>query len=121
MIPALILIGVGVLVFLKPELFHIRGVQVPVGVTVRPSAVGVGKVLQVTNTSDKILSNIVISAKSSREDQSVSYRIASLRPEQVQELGWMEWEWQPKPGDIIRITADGFLPIVFSSEQLGIR
>lgn len=117
----LALVGVGTVVFLKPELFRIHGIQVPVIVTIRPSVVGVGKVLQVTNTSDKIISSVIISAKNSTADQSASYELASLQPGQVQDLGWMEWQWKLKPGDIITVKANGFLPIVFNTKQLGMR
>jgi hypothetical protein len=117
---AIIIIGFLVLLFLKPETFR-TGVQVPVSVTVRGSVVGIGNVVQVRNTSDKTLTGVVVAGRNPGVNQSATYKINSLGPGQVAEVGWMEWSWRVAPDETITVVADNYLPIVFSSEQLGIR
>lgn len=118
-----IFIGVlilGAVILFRPETFRTRA-QVPVSVTVRESLVGIRNVVQIRNTSDKTLTGVVVTGRNSAKNQTATYKIASIRPGELAEVGWMEWSWTVAPGETITVSADGFLPIVFSSEQLGIR
>lgn len=118
-----IFIGVlilGAVIFFKPETLR-TPFQVPVSVTVRESLVGIGNVVQIRNTSNKTLTGVVVTGRNSAKNQTATYNIGSIRAGEVAEVGWMEWNWTLAPGETITVSADGFLPIVFSSEQLGIR
>lgn len=120
---AIFLIAVAAIGFLvlKPEVFRIRGVQVPAGVSVRNSAVGIGNVVQVRNTSDKTLYNVTLDARNPHSNESATYTIDQIQPGETEEVGWLEWGWKVAPGETITISSGDYLPIVFSSEQLGIR
>ena len=49
-------------------------------------------------------------------------KIDRLGPRETRELGWAEqWDWELKPGERVEVDAKGFLPIAFSSKQLGIK
>jgi hypothetical protein len=75
----------------------------------RDSAVGIGKVLILTNASDKTIHGIQIVAKSDRGDQVTRDIPGRLEPNGVLEIGWLELEgWKPKPGETFLITAEGF-------------
>jgi hypothetical protein len=115
-----VVIGVVGFLCFKPEAIR-TGVQVPVGVSVRPSLLVITNVVQVRNESGKRLTGVVISAKNAAQNSSATYRIGVIDPGQVVEVGWGEWNWKVEPGETLTITADGFLPIVFSSAQLGVR
>src|SRR5262249_12044419 len=115
----ILVIGFIALLFFKPEAFR-TSAQVPVSVTVRNSRVGIGNVVQVQNTSDKGLTGVVVTGRNAGLNQVISYKIGSLGPGQVAEVGWMEWRWTVAPSETITVTANEYLPIVFSSEQLGV-
>lgn len=103
-----------------PHVFRVQGVQTPVSATVRESLVGLGKVLQVRNESDKSLEDVFVTAFESDSNRQPKFRIGRLEPGEARDIGWMEWNWKLKPGERIEIDAKGYLPIAFSSKQLGI-
>jgi hypothetical protein len=116
---AIVVIGFVALLFFKPEIFR-TGVQAPVSVSLRDSLVGIGNVVQVRNTSDKTLTGVVVTGRNPGKNQSTTYKIGNLGPGQLAEVGWMEWSWTVARGETITVTANNYLPIVFSSEQLGV-
>jgi hypothetical protein len=107
-------------IIFKPEVIRTR-MQVPVGVSVRYSLVGIGNVVVVRNNSEKVLQEVGVFGRNSGHNQSASYRIGTMRPGEVREVGWTEWSWRVDPNETITVVANDYLPIVFSSEQLGIR
>lgn len=75
----------------------------------RSSAIGVGKVLILTNASDKPVHGIRIVARSPRGDQITRDIPGRIEPNGVLEIGWLELEgWKPEPGETFLITAEGF-------------
>jgi hypothetical protein len=106
--------------FFKPEVFR-TAVQVPVSVSIRDSIVGIGNVVQITNTSNTTLTGVIVTGRNSGMNQSLSYEIQSLGPRQNTEVGWMEWGWKVAANETITVSASGYLPIVFTSAQLGVR
>jgi hypothetical protein len=116
----IVIIVVLLVVFFRPQSFRTPA-QVPASVTIRGSLVGIGNVVQVRNTSEKSLTGVVVTGRNSASNQTVTYRIGSIEPGKTVEVGWREWNWIVVPGETITISADGYLSIVFSSEQLGIR
>ena len=104
-----------------PHIFRVQGVQTPVSATLRDSAVGLGKVLQIRNVSEKTLEDVVVTAFDPKLNDQTRYKIDRLGPRETKNLGWREeWNWELKPGERIQVDAKGYLPIVFSAKQLGI-
>jgi hypothetical protein len=121
LIAVVILVGILLaLIFFKPEVFRTRA-QVPVSVTVRPSLIGIGNVVQVRNNSAKALTEVVVTGRNPANNQTATHHVGHLGARELAEVGWMEWNWTVTPGETITISARGYLPIVFSSDQLGIR
>ena len=116
----IIAVVVGVIIF-SPQCFRVRGVQVPVGVTIRGSMIGINNVVQVRNTSVNTLTGVVIVVKNSAAAQTARYNMGSISSGETKEVGCLEWNWKVEPGETITIWADGRLPIVFTSEELGVR
>lgn len=116
----LLLVGVvaGVIAYKAPQLFRVRGVQTPVTVTLRPGVLS-ANVVQVQNLSHDHLANVVVTASRPGTSQSEARRLGTLAPGKVIELGGLEWNWVVRNGDSISVKADGYLPVVFSSDQLG--
>lgn len=117
----LVLLATSVFLVRNPEQIRIHQIQVPVGVSIRSSGVGIGNVLQIRNTSGQTLYNVEVVASNAAAATSASYRFVSIEPGVTQEIGWLEWDWKIQPNELIRISAEGFTSITFSSEQLGIR
>jgi hypothetical protein len=107
-------------IFFKPEVFR-TPVQVPASVTVRTSFVGLGNVVQIRSFSTHTMNGVVVTGRNSAKNQTARHWVGSIRPNEVVEVGWQEWNWTVAAGETITVSADGYLPIVFSSEQLGIR
>ena len=119
-----VLIAVAVLaayLIKNPDQVRVRPIQVPVGVSVRGSALGLGNVLQVRNSSHKALTGVQVSARNDAADTSISHVLGQLAPGETKELGWMEWGWVVEAEETVTVRADGHAPITFSSEQLGVR
>lgn len=97
----------------------------PVKVTHRQSLVGIGMVVQITNTSGHHLYNVKVVGRSLREVESASLIATEhLRPRDSIEVGWMEFDgWVPQPGETIEVYCDDYaLPkvsIVPKPEQLN--
>lgn len=117
----LVLIAGALFWFFAPQWLRLRGVQTPVSVTVRSSVVGAGSVVQVKNESEKSLQNVVVTAINPSTNQQSRYKIEALDAGETREIGGLEWSWDFKPGHRIEVDADGYLPIVFSSAQLGVK
>jgi hypothetical protein len=107
-------------ILLRPEALR-TPIQTPVSVNVRESLVGLGNVVQVKNISDHLLFGVIVTGKNSAKNQSATYRVGNLAPGDIAEIGWMEWSWTVEPGEQITVSADGYLLIVFSAEQLGVK
>lgn len=75
----------------------------------RSSAVGIGKVLILTNASDKTIDGIRIVARDKRGEQVTRDIPGRIEPNGVLEVGWLELGvWTPEPGETFLITAEGF-------------
>jgi hypothetical protein len=105
---------------IKRESFR-TPLQTPVSVSIRGSYVGFGNVVQVRNNSDKMLTGVVVTGRNHGQNASASYRVGNIRPGEVRDVGWREWNWKVDADETVTVSADGFLPIIFSSAQLGIR
>jgi hypothetical protein len=83
----------------------------PVTVTYRPSLVGIGLVVQISNDSGHHLYNVRVVGRNFEEVASASVKAADhLGPGEVIEVGWMEFEsWVPVPGETIEVYADNYL------------
>ena len=83
----------------------------PVKITYRPSLVGVGQVIVVTNTSSHHLYNVTIVARNLKQVSSASVKAADhLAPGASVEVGWLELEtWVPEPGETVEVYADKYL------------
>lgn len=113
-------ISVAALVYFKPQCFRTPA-QVPVSASVRASLVGMGNVVQIRNTSGKTLFDVVVTARNSGLNQTAYYTVGTLDSYDSVEIGWLEWNWTVVRNETISVSADGFLPTVFSSEQLGVK
>ena len=72
----------------------------PVSVLFRSSMVGLGKVMIITNTSDKPLYEVTV---------KVNRIVAvTLEPNRSIDVGWMEINWMFQPGENFRISARGY-------------
>ena len=58
-----------------PEEIRIRPLQVRVGVSVRGSAVGIGNVLQIRNTSERVLYGVEVTARKDAANPSADYTL----------------------------------------------
>lgn len=111
------------LFFWRPEWIRTK-VQVPVAVQVRESLVGIGNVVQIRNESQRVLKNVgvaVVNEGSNSRRRKVD--IGDLAPGETKELGTIDdrWRWTVERGEQITVTAEGFFPIVFTAEQVGVR
>ena len=82
----------------------------PVKVTHRQSLVGIGMVVQITNTSGHHLYNVKVVGRNIREVESASLVATEhLRPRDSIEVGWMEFDgWVPLPGETIEVYCDDY-------------
>lgn len=83
----------------------------PVSVTYRPSLLGIGQVVVITNSSNHHLYNVTVVARSFKDVTSASVKATDhLTPGASVEVGWMQFgNWVPEPGETIEIYADGHL------------
>ncbi|MGH8550914.1 MAG: hypothetical protein ACRERU_20405 [Methylococcales bacterium] len=72
----------------------------------RPSIVGKGRVLIVTNTSDEYLHECTIKINSSDKTPVIA---TTLAPHASTEIGWLELDQELRPGDKVAIGCKGFL------------
>ncbi|MHC4405628.1 MAG: hypothetical protein ACYTG0_38775 [Planctomycetota bacterium] len=87
----------------------------PVTVTYRDSIFGLGKVIQITNTSSHHLYNVRVVGRNYEEASSASVKATDqLKPYGVVEVGWMEFEaWTPVPGESVEVYCDDYtLPYI---------
>jgi hypothetical protein len=84
---------------------------VPVKIGVRSSVVGAGRVLQITNTSQRTILHLAVRIESPN-GRSAARLIDKLDPGETAELGWVEWNWSADPGEIVTVSADGFVSTV---------
>ena len=79
----------------------------PVTVHHRDSILDMGKVIIVTNNSDKYLHGVKV--RVSAGDQEKTCLILTIAPHDSVEVGWMQLdEWKIPEGSETRITCDGF-------------
>lgn len=115
----IILIGVVVIVVavVAPQVFRVRGVQTPVNVTLREGIL-TANVLRIQNLSRDHLPNVNVTALRPSTGEREAKWIESLAPGQIIELGGLQWNWVVRNGDTVTVDADGFLPMVFTSDQM---
>lgn len=81
----------------------------PLSLNVRPSLVGAGYVLVITNTSDEFLHEVSVRAKAPNGSELKSKIVAvTLKPHSSVEVGWMELGMQFDPGDKVYVGAKGY-------------
>jgi hypothetical protein len=73
----------------------------------------------VQNLSQSHIPNVVVSADRPSTGETEARRIESLAPGEILELGGLEWDWVVHDGDTVTVKADGYLPIVFTSNQIS--
>jgi hypothetical protein len=118
---AFVLLGgvvLGLMALAAPQFFRVRGVQTPVNVTMREGFF-TANVLRVQNLSQSHIPNVVVSADRPSTGETEARRIESLAPGEILELGGLEWDWVVHDGDTVTVKADGYLPIVFTSNQIS--
>jgi hypothetical protein len=83
----------------------------PVTISYRPSLVGIGQVVVITNNSNHHLYNVKVVGRNFEQVSSASVKASDhLAPGATVEVGWMEFEsWVPQPGESIEVYADDFL------------
>ena len=83
----------------------------PVHVGYRDSLVGMGKVMQITNTSGHHLYNVRVIGRNRDQMQSASVRVSKhLRPGATAEVGWLEFgNWTPISGETMEVYADDYM------------
>jgi len=82
----------------------------PISLLVRPSAIGAGYVLVITNTSDDHLHEISVQAKTPNGEILKKRVVATtLAPHKSIEIGWLELsDWQFAAGETVYIGAKGY-------------
>ena len=82
----------------------------PVTVTYRDSAVGIGKVIQITNNSTHHLYDVKVTGRNMKQNASASVKASEhLAPGETVEVGWMEFEaWVPEPGETVEIYCEDY-------------
>ncbi|MBM3967828.1 MAG: hypothetical protein FJ308_22640 [Planctomycetes bacterium] len=82
----------------------------PVTVSYRPSLVGVGQVVVITNNSNHHLYNVSVVGRNFEQVSSASVKATDhLSPGSSVEVGWLEFEsWVPVPGETIEVYADDY-------------
>ena len=114
------LLAFGYFYFFKPEKIR-TPMQVPVMVSVRSSMLGVGNVIQVANKSNTPLRNVVLRVHNPGKNSGLAHNFGEIAPQTVVELGTLDWGWVFEPGEKVTISADDFMQIVFTTEQLGLK
>jgi hypothetical protein len=117
----LAVLGLGCFWWFNASAVRVPVVQVPVTAHVRPSWL-VGNVLMLMNKSDKVLTGVRVSARNPGANSSQSVTVGQIQPGEVKEIGTLDWGWVVEKNESVTVSADGFaLPIVFTSEQLGVK
>ena len=82
----------------------------PVTVSYRPSLVGIGQVVVITNHSGHHLYNVSVVGRNFKQVSSASVKATDhLSPGSSVEVGWLEFErWVPQPGETIEVYADNY-------------
>lgn len=81
----------------------------PISVNVRPSLVGAGYALIITNTSDEFLHEVTVEAKGTNGDELQRQVVAvTLKPHKSVDVGWLELGWQFEPGEKVYVGAKGY-------------
>ena len=83
----------------------------PVTITYRPSLVGIGQVVQISNKSGHHLYNVRVVGRNFEQVSSASVKASDhLGPGESVEVGWMEFgAWVPAPGETIEVYADNYV------------
>jgi hypothetical protein len=83
----------------------------PVGISFRPSALGIGQVAVISNSSGHHLYNVRVVGRNFNDLSSASVKVSEhLAPGSTVEVGWFEFEkWVPQPGETIEVYADNFV------------
>lgn len=83
----------------------------PVTITYRDSLVGIGKVIQIKNTSADHLYKVKVVGRNFQQNSSGSVKATDdLAPGDVAEVGWMEFgAWTPQPGETVEVYSEGYL------------
>lgn len=114
------LLAAGYFYFVQPEKIR-TPMQVPVMVSVRSSMLGVGNVIQVANKSNIPLKNVILRVHNPGKNSGLAHNFGEIAPQTVVELGTLDWGWVFEPGEKVTISADDFMQIVFTTEQLGLK
>jgi len=82
----------------------------PVSVSYRPSLIGLGEVVVITNNSNHHLYNVRVVGRNFQEVSSASVKATDhLAPGRTVEVGWREFRsWFPQPGETIEVYADNY-------------
>lgn len=83
----------------------------PVTISYRPSLVGIGQVVQISNQSSHHLYNVRVVGRNFEQMASGSVKATDhLPPGGFVEVGWMEFEsWTPSAGETIEVYADNYM------------
>lgn len=82
-----------------------------VAISYRPSLVGQGQVVVITNNSSHHLYNVKVVGRSFKEFASASVKASDhLTPGSSVEVGWLEFgNWTPRPGESIEVYAEDYV------------
>jgi hypothetical protein len=119
-IVAAVIIGLFAFVIYQQDFLRIQE-EVPVDVNVRTEIDRIGNVVQIQNNSNTPLTDVVVTGKNPARHESATYRIGNLGAGEQAEVETRNWNWIVAPNETITISANGYFPLVVSSDQLGIR
>ena len=99
------------LLLLAPSGCGTSALPPPVTITCRQSLLGVGMVVQISNTSGHHLYNVKVIGRNYQQASSASVKACDhLAPGSVVEVGWLEFgNWVPQPGETIEVYADDYI------------
>jgi hypothetical protein len=80
------------------------GVEIPISLISKNSIIGKGKVIVITNTSDEYLHECPISINNNN-----AITLATLKPHESQNIGWMELGYELRIGDNISVSCKKYL------------
>lgn len=82
----------------------------PVTISYRPSLIGQGQVVVLSNNSNHHLYNVKVVGRSFKDGSSASVKASDhLSPGSWVQVGWLEFEsWTPRPGESIEVYADNY-------------
>ena len=109
-VAAVILFG---LLATNPEAQALFGIgEPPILVSQRPSVMGMGIVLTITNASDETLHQVTVGATNHEKNEELKDVIVAvtLKPHESIHVGWMELNlnWAFVPGEDVRVGAAGY-------------